>query len=463
MKTSKIIIIFFVLLFLSLNSCSQTQNLELEVNNHPGNTVKLARFEGDNMVPVNEKSCREDGVVFDMNSQKPGMYRVILKEPQGREEQGKAFNFIFNNEKIKLETDYNAPQDSLRVLHSDENKIYHEFLDYHQKFEHKMNLLNQMVDQYPKDDPFYEQVADKYLLVQKKHEEYIDSLAQQHSNTFAAHVIKSYKTPVLEPEFSPKEKNSYLKEHFLNSIDFQDTMLIRTPRLGQKILRYLSLYRSQGLSRSEQEQEFIKAVDEILLHAYINDRMYNYVLEYLVKGFEQFNMEKVLTHIYEKNLSGEACKDNNADIKKRLEQYAKLSPGKKAPDFAFNPLNGSKTQLSEMNSPYTLLLFYASWCGHCQNSVPKIHEVYQNYKDKGLEVVAISLDEEKDKYLAFLEKEDYEWLNYCDYKKWESPIVQKYNIYATPTMLLLKEDMTIAGKPITVDELKKALEGVDWE
>ncbi|MFO8233907.1 MAG: thioredoxin-like domain-containing protein [Bacteroidales bacterium] len=336
-------------------------------------------------------------------------------------------------------------------------------MDDHQKFEHKMNLLHQMVDQYPKDDPFYEQVADKYLLVQKKHEKYIDSLAQQHSNMFAAHVIKSYKTPVLEPGGSPEEKYSYLKEHFLNSIDFQDTLLIRTPRLGQKILRYLSLYRSQGLSRSEQEQKFIKAVDEILLHAYINDRMYNYVLEYLVKGFEQFNMEKVLAHIYEKNLSGEACKDNNADVKKRLEQYAKLSPGKKAPDFTFNPLNESKTQLSEMESPYTLLLFYASWCGHCQNSVPKIHEVYQNYKDKGLEVVAISLDEEKDKYQAFLEKEDYEWVNYCDYKKWESPIVQKYNIYATPTMLLLKEDMTIAGKPITVDELKKALEGLDWE
>ncbi|MFO8233908.1 MAG: hypothetical protein R6U04_00695 [Bacteroidales bacterium] len=116
MQTSKIIIIFFVSLFLSLNSCSQTQNLELEVNNHPGNTIKLARFEGDNMVPVEEKSYREDGVLFKMNSQKPGMYRIILKEAQIRKEQGKAFNFIYNNEQIKLETDYNSPQENLRVL-----------------------------------------------------------------------------------------------------------------------------------------------------------------------------------------------------------------------------------------------------------------------------------------------------------------------------------------------------------
>lgn len=414
------------------------------------------------MVPVNEKSYGDDGVVFNMTDQKPGMYRIILKKAQHRKEQGKAFNFIYNKKKIKLETDYNNPQESLRVHHSEENRIYLKFMDSHHTFERKMNLLNQMVEQYPKDDPFYEQVANQYHQVQKKHEGYIDSLAQQHSNTFASHVIKSYKTPVLEPMFSPKEKNSYLKEHFLSTIDFQDTMLIRTPRLGQKILRYLSLYRDQGLSPSEQEEEFIKAVDEILLHAYINDRMYNYVLEYLVKGFEQFKMEKVLTHIYERNLSDKTCKGSNADIKKRLEQYAKLSPGKKAPDFTFNPLNGNKIKLSEMESSYTLLLYYASWCGHCQQSVPKIHDTYKNYKNRGLEVVAISLDEGKQEYRAFLEEGEYDWINYCDYKKWESPIVKKYNIYATPTMILLNKDRTILHKPITVKELKDILETLDW-
>ena len=462
MQKFKTITTFIITLFIVINCSAQSQNLHLVVRNHPGHAITLVRFKGDQMIPVKEKSYAKEGVSFDMTDQKPGMYRVILKQAKSRKEQGKALNLIYNREDIKLKTDYQAPQKNLQIVQSKENRIYRDFLQYHRTFERKMNLLNQMVEQYPEDDPFYKQVTQQYTRIQKKHKNHIDSVLAEHPDAFAAHVIKSYRTPMLKPEFSPRERMSHLKDHFLNTIDFQDTLLIRTPRISQKILRYLSLYRSQGMSRSKQEKQFIRAVDEILLHAYINDKMYNFVLDYLVKGFEQFKMEKVLTHIYEKNLSDKTCKNNNADIKKRLKQYAKLSPGKKAPDFSFNPLNGEKIRLSEMDSPYTLVLFYASWCGHCQKSVPKIHDIYKKYDDKGLEVVAISLDEQKEEYKAFLEKGNYNWINYCDYKKWESPIVQKYNIYATPTMLLLEDDRTIIGKPVTVEELKTELGKLNW-
>ena len=194
------------------------------------------------------------------------------------------------------------------------------------------------------------------------------------------------------------------------------------------------------------------------MHAYINDKMYSYVLDYLVKGFEQFKMEKVLSHIYEKNLADKACKNNNADLKKRLKQYAMLAQGKKAPDFSFKSIKGNEVKLSEMNNSYTLLLFYASWCGHCQKSVPEIYDLYKKYEPKGLKVIAISLDENKRDYNEFLSNKKYDWINYCDYQKWESPVVEKYNIYATPTMVLVDDKRTIIEKPITVKELKEELE-----
>jgi len=451
-----------LLLLFSFPSCSQSTGVKLEIEDHPGGEVKLVRFDGDRMVSVKDKTY-QNGVVFNMENQDTGMYRIIIKEARSRRERPKAVNFIYNGEDIKLHTSYKSPKEDLKVIASRENEIYHDFLSYHRTFEHKMDLLNRMIDQYPKSDPFYDKVMNKYSRVQKSHESYIDSIVETHPNTYTSHVIKSYKTPQLKPQFTQKERINYLKEYFLNTIDFTDTLLIQTPRIGQKILRYLSLYRNRDLSPSEQEEAFIKAVDEILLHAYVNDKMYNYVLEYLVKGFEQFKMEKVLSHIYEKNLSDKACKNNNADIKKRLKQYAELAPGKKAPDFTFNPLNKPSTKLSEIDKPYTLLLFYASWCPHCQKSVPKVYELYKKYENKGLEVIAISLDTEKAKYQKFLNQKDYNWINYCDYKKWESPVVKKYNIYATPTMILVKNDRTIVSKPITVNELKQKLNELKWQ
>jgi len=191
--------------------------------------------------------------------------------------------------------------------------------------------------------------------------------------------------------------------------------------------------------------------------------MYNYVLDYLVEGFERYKMEKVLAHIYEKNLADKACKNNNADLKKRLKQYAMLAPGKKAPNISFESIKGREIKLAEMEKQVTLLLFYASWCGHCQQSVPEIYEVYKKYMSKGFEVIAVSLDEDKEEYKEFLGQKDYNWINYCDYQKWESPIVKKYNIYATPTMVLVDDNQIIIEKPITVKELKEELEKLNLD
>ncbi len=462
MERTHFIISAFLLLILSLSSCGQSENLRVVIKNHPGGKVKLVKFIGDRMVSVKDKAYK-NGLTFNMVGQKNGMYRIVIKEAKNRRQQTKAVNFIYNNENIKLETTYNNPQKDLKVIHSRENRIYQQFLNYHRTFERKMNLLNRMIDQYPTGDPFYKKVMKKYGEVQKAHEAHIDSVVKKFPETYASHVVKSYKTPYLKPQLSQKERISYLKEYFLNTIDFQDTLLIRTPRIGQKILRYLSLYRQPGMSPSEQEEAFIEAVDEILMHAYINDKMYNYVLDYLVKGFEQYKMEKVLTHIYEKNLADKACKNNNADLKKRLKQYAMLAPGKKAPNISFESIEGRNFKLSAMEKPVTLLLFYASWCGHCQQSVPAIYEVYKKYRSKGFEVVAISLDEDKEEYNSFLAQKRYDWINYCDYKKWESPLVKKYNIYATPTMVLVDNNQTIIEKPITVKELKEELEKLNLE
>lgn len=100
------------------------------------------------------------------------------------------------------------------------------------------------------------------------------------------------------------------------------------------------------------------------------------------------------------------------------------------------------------------MLFYASWCTHCQNIIPKIYELYQNQEDKTTEVVAISLDTSKTEWNNFIGTYALDWINIGDMEGWNSKVAKEYFIYATPTMFLIAKDKKLIAKPTSVNDLK---------
>ncbi len=76
-----------------------------------------------------------------------------------------------------------------------------------------------------------------------------------------------------------------------------------------------------------------------------------------------------------------------------------------APEFALEDLKGSKISLSDMNGKVVFLNIWATWCGPCKREIPDFIEVYEQYKDKGLEIIGISVDEiSPSRVLQFTEK-----------------------------------------------------------
>ena len=75
--------------------------------------------------------------------------------------------------------------------------------------------------------------------------------------------------------------------------------------------------------------------------------------------------------------------------------------------------------LNKINSEKTLIIFYASWCPHCQTLLPQIYELYKNQKEKKFEVLAVSIDTSKTDWLNFVRNNKLNWLNVSDLKGWE--------------------------------------------
>ena len=139
-----------------------------------------------------------------------------------------------------------------------------------------------------------------------------------------------------------------------------------------------------------------------------------------------------------------------------LASIKKTQIGIRAPEIIL-PLDGGPLILSDIPEKYVLVVFWASWCPHCNEYMPLIKDIYSEYNKSGFEVVAISIDKTKAEYEAALRKGQYPWINYSELKGWGCSIAYDYGIRATPTMILLDENRNIISKPRNPEMLKETL------
>ena len=100
-----------------------------------------------------------------------------------------------------------------------------------------------------------------------------------------------------------------------------------------------------------------------------------------------------------------------------------------------------------------MVYFWASWCDGCEAENPNIVSLYNKFKDKGLDVYAVSLDKNKDEWLKAIERHKFTWTNVSDLNKWESEAAKAYNVNATPTIYLLDKEGRIIAKNLRGREL----------
>ena len=337
-------------------------------------------------------------------------------------------------------------------------------------------------------------------------EEYIQQLIDNNPDSYTAKIIKTMKTPVLSVEVSGESpprlpdgqgrflsgesprrflsgdgRKEWMKEHFWKSVDLSDATLLHSPVIPSKVFEYISLYKNDRMGREEQEMAFIEAVDDILFRAQADETVFSVVLDIVTRRFEKSEYELVLTYITENYiLSDSACENNEAvvsadrvsELRDKVETIKKMAVGNMAPDIdmpqqgVFDlkvaegtvvPASGSQMKLSDISAEYTLVLFWASWCPHCLTLLSKVKSIYDEYRDKGLEVLAISIDKERTAWQDTISKRQYGWMNYSELNGWNGKAAKEYGVWSTPRMYLLDREKRIVAKPATVKELEKRI------
>ena len=145
-------------------------------------------------------------------------------------------------------------------------------------------------------------------------------------------------------------------------------------------------------------------------------------------------------------------------IEAYIELYAKPKIGGQFIDFEMIDQNGKQKKLSELKGKTILLDFWASWCVNCRKENLNLVKNYNKFKSKGLEIFAVSLDENKEKWLNAIEKDELNWYHVNDLKGQGNKASLIYGVEGIPDSFLIDENGIIVARDLRGKELEKKLE-----
>jgi peroxiredoxin len=145
----------------------------------------------------------------------------------------------------------------------------------------------------------------------------------------------------------------------------------------------------------------------------------------------------------------------------KLERMKAVDIGQPYTDFALPTPDGSTLAVSDVHQGNVMLIdFWASWCGPCRRANPEVVAIYSEYKDKGFEILGVSLDRDEASWKKAIEDDKLTWPHISDLKYWNSEGAELYGVPAIPHTVLVDREGKIIAKNLHGDELREAIESL---
>ncbi len=421
-----------------------------------GQQVKLVGFQDFGTYTIDSIRVSDNGK-FTLNYSEKDLGMGYLAAEDDR-----AYFVVLTTEDIVLEgLSFSFPE-TVTTLAGKENKLFAQYASEHPRREQALSAWDFLRKIYKNDSIFAVHTRTRDNIDVEKHRItsednlFIESL-DEHSYLRWYLPLRKLVSSVSSIAQNQSQEIPNAINAFRN-IDFTDLRLYKSGLLSESIDSHFWLIENSGKPSETLFDEMNISIDIILENLGSNSEYVSKITNHLFKLLEKRSLFKPAEYLALKILN-ESTYSITEDLAGQLESYRTMKIGNIAPDFEFSgdvfaPGYTSEKlpkRLSNLNSNYTVLIFGSSWCPACPQDLMEIAKIYKKWSKYNVEVIFVSLDDDDELFKKF--SKPFPFISITDYKKWESPIVKSYHVFATPTIYLLNNKREILLRPNSVKQL----------
>lgn len=133
--------------------------------------------------------------------------------------------------------------------------------------------------------------------------------------------------------------------------------------------------------------------------------------------------------------------------------------GSEAPDFTLPTPDGRQIRFKDFlrGKKCVLLDFWASWCTWCRKENPNVRAAYDEFKDKGFDVISVSVDTKDEAWRKALDEDKPSWAQVVDCRGTKDGLYQWYNLKGIPAIFLVDGNGTIIAKKLRGSKIREAI------